>query len=384
MHPRLLLSVGNFFGAAHFFLVLCVSATYLAQYFDDTQVGFVISGAAVLSLAAFPFMPVFVRQVGARTGLASLALGQAVIATTLAVPVSAAFAALGIILLIGISPFTAYLFDLLLEAATTDESQSGTVRTLFLTMASVALVGTPLLIGFLLGTTEAYGRVFLVAAVALAPLIALLTVERFPEVASPHLSTLRATASCLAKSADLRATTLAYLVLQVFFMLAPLYIPLYLHDTLGIPWSELGWMFAVMLLPFLFVEYPAGYIADRWLGDKELLFAGFCIAGTAFALVGLMTADTPLLIIALVLFLTRVGGALIEAMTEGHFFRRVSAQDTETITLFRMMRPLGTLIGPLLGGALLLTGSYTALFMVSGALIVALGIIATLPLVDSR
>ncbi len=381
MHPRIVLSVGNFFGAAHFFLVLYVAATYLAGFMNDLQVSLVISSAAALSLAGFPFMPSLTRRLGARRALIVFSLLQAVIATVLTLPTSAPFAALGIILLVGLSPLAAFLLDLLLEAATPNDSESGIVRTAFLTAGSVALVSTPLVIAVLLGPAEAYERVFLAAAVVLTPLIALLAVERLPEKKPPALGHLAATLACCFKSSDLRATTLAFLVLQIFYTLAPLYIPLYLHEALGIPWTELGWIFAVMLLPFVFVEFPAGYVADRWLGDKELLFGGFIVLGTSFALVSFISEQTPLLLVALILFLTRVGAALVEAMTEGHFFRRVSALDTETITLFRMMRPLGTLVAPLIGGVLLVSG-YPALFVVSGALIVAVGIIVTLPLID--
>ena len=383
MHPRIVLSAGNFFGAAHFFLVLYVAATYLAGFMSDAQVGLVISVAAMVSLAAFPFMPQLVRHAGARRSLAGFSLIQAVVATVLTLPVSAPFAALGIIILIGLAPLSAFLLDLLLEAATSDEAESGMIRTAFLTVGSIALVSTPLVIGFLLGPAEAYERVFLAAAIVLTPLIALVASERLPEKSAPVLGNFMATLACCFKSKDLRATTLAFLVLQIFYTLAPLYIPLYLHEVLGIPWTELGWIFAVMLLPFVFVQFPAGYVADRWLGDKELLFGGFVVLGTSFALVSLITESTSLVLIALLLFLTRVGAALVEAMTDSHFFRRVSALDTETITLFRMMRPLGTLIAPLIGGVLLVSG-YPALFIVSGALIVAIGVLVTLPLVDVR
>lgn len=383
MHPRIVLSVGNFFGAAHFFLVLYVAATYLADFMSDAQVGLVISSAAALSLAAFPFMPSLVRRMGARRALVALSLAQAVVATVLTLPVSATFAALGIMVLIGLSPLAAFLLDLLLEAATPNETESGMVRTTFLTVGSIALVSTPLLIGVLLGPAEAYERVFLAAAIVLTPLIALLAAERLPENSAPELGNFMATLSCCVKNQDLRATTLAFLILQIFYTLAPLYIPLYLHEVLGIPWTQLGWIFAVMLLPFVFVQFPAGYIADRWLGDKELLLGGFVVLGTSFALVSFISEETSLLFVALLLLLTRVGAALVEAMTDSHFFRRVSALDTETITLFRMMRPLGTLIAPLIGGVLLVSG-YPALFIVSGALIVAVGVIVTLPLVDVR
>lgn len=384
MHPRTVLSVGNFFGAGHFFLIIYVVAPYLALFMPAAQTGLVISLGALITLVVFPFMPRLVRRYGAKRLAIALAFLQAVTISVLALSPGMVFAILCIAIVCATAPLISYQLDLLLEAATTEEGTTGRIRTLFITTGSVALIMAPLLIGFLLDGTEAYWRVFLAAALSLTPFITLLLLEPLPEGEPPHLAAIQETCVCLWSDPDLRAASLGYGVLQLFFHLAPLYIPLYLHTVLGFPWSDLGWIFAIMLLPFVFIEYPAGLIADRWLGDKELLIAGFVITGIAFAAIGFITATTPLAIIALILFVSRIGGALIEAMVESHFFRRVTGHDANTISVFRMMRPLGALIAPLFASVLLLSGNYLLFFMVSGALIVALGIVATIPLRDTR
>lgn len=384
MHPRLVLSIGNFFGAAHFFLVIFVIAPYLALFMPEAQTGLVVSLGALITLLVFPFVPRVVRKFGAKRVAIGLAFLQAVTISVLALSPSMVFAVLCVAIVCATSPLITYQLDLLLEAATSAEKDTGRTRTLFITAASVALVIAPLLIGFLLDGTEAYWRVFLAAAISLTPFIALLLLEKLPEGEPPHLAAVRSTCFCLWSDPDLRAAALGNGVLQFFFHLAPLYIPLYLHTVLGFPWSDLGWVFAVMLLPFVFIEYPAGWIADKWLGDKELLVTGFVIIGIAFATVGFITASTPLIVIAAILFVSRIGAALSEAMVESHFFRRVSERDANTISVFRMMRPVSALVAPLFASALLLSGNYLVFFMVSGALIVALGIIVTIPLRDVR
>lgn len=384
MHPRLVLSVGNFFGAAHFFLVIYVVAPYLALFMPEAQTGLVVSLGALITLSVFPLMPRMVRAFGAKRMAIGLAFLQAVTVSVLALSPSIVFAILCVAIVCAVSPLIAYQLDLLLEAATSAEADTGQARTLFITAGSIALIIAPLLIGFLLDGTEAYWRVFLAAALSLTPFIALLLLEKLPEGEPPHLAAVRSTCSCLWSNPDLRAAALGNGVLQFFFHLAPLYIPLYLHTVLGFPWSDLGWVFAVMLLPFVFIEYPAGWIADRYLGDKELLIAGFIIMGCAFAAVGFITASTPLIVIVAILFVSRIGGALSEAMVESHFFRRVSERDANTISVYRMMRPVGALVAPLFASVLLITENYLVFFMVSGALIVALGIIVTIPLKDVR
>lgn len=384
MHPRLVLSTGNFFSAMYFALVLVIAAPYLALFLPESQVGLVISLGALITLCVFPFVPRLVRRYSSRTLAIAFAFSQAVLLSVLAAAPAPLFAIICIALIFATAPFISYQLDLLLECASTDESSAGRVRTLFITAASLAYVVAPLLVAFLIDGTDAYWKIFLAAALSLTPFIALLIFEKLPEGEPPELHAMLATCSCLWKDKDLRAATLAGAVLQFFFHLAPLYVPLYLHTVLGFPWDELGWIFALMLVPFLFVEYPAGYIADRWIGDKELLITGIVIMGAAFAAIGFITATTPLFVIAAILFATRIGAALVEAMTEGHFFRRVSGKDATTISLFRMTRPFGALVAPLFASALLLTGNFVLFFLVSGALIVALGIVFTIPLKDVR
>lgn len=384
MHPRLVLSLGNFFSAVYFSLILFILAPYLALFLPDAHIGLVVSLGALITLVTFPFVPHLIGRFGSKRLALLFAFFQAVLLSVLALSPAMPFALLTVVLICAAAPFISYLLDLLLQAATRDSESTGQVRTLFLTGASVAYIITPLLIAFLIDGTEAYWRVFLAAAVSLTPFIALLFFERLPEGEPPHIAAITSTCLCLWSNPDLRAATLGNGVLQFFFGLVPLYIPLYLHTVLGFPWSDLGWVFAVMLLPFLFVEYPAGWIADRWLGDKELLITGFIIMGISLACVGFITESTPLIVIAAILFVSRIGAALSEAMVESHFFRRVSERDANTISVFRMMRPVGALIAPLFASVLLVTGNYLLFFMVSGALIVALGIIVTIPLRDVR
>jgi hypothetical protein len=47
-----------------------------------------------------------------------------------------------------------------------------------------------------------------------------------------------------------------------------------------------------------------------------------------------------------VLFASRVGAALIEAMRESYFFKIVDAKDVGYINIFRITAPLGYILGP--------------------------------------
>ncbi len=378
MKDQTLLSFANFFSAIHFFLVVYVMAPYLATLMPANVSGIALSLGAIVTLSTFPFMPKLVARQGAQP-LAILFAGlEFLILILLASSPSPLLAVLLIALACATSPLLAYQLDLLLEASVEDEATTGRVRTTFLTAGNIALVLTPLLIGLLLGTGNQYPRVFMVAALSLIPFVFLMIAKRLPRPETPKMHSLTDACLCIANDTDLRAVALANAVLQFFYHLAPIFIPLYLHTVLFIPWSTLGWMFAIMLVPFVLLEYPAGYLADKKMGDKFFLAVGFVIIGLSFAALGIVGVGTPLWVILAILITTRIGAALVEAMAEGHFFRRVTEEDTNTVSVFRMMRPMGALIAPIIGTLLLSSIGYAGLFFVSGFLILITGFVSSL------
>ncbi len=384
MSPRLALSFGNFFSSAHFFIIIYILGPYLTAFLPDSETGLVVSAGALLTLISFPFMPRLVVRYGARTLALILAALEAVILLLLAQEPSAAIAITCVALACAISPLIAYQLDLLLEATVAEEGVTGRIRTAFLTAGNLALIIAPFLIGVLLDGTNEYWRVFLAASISLTPFLTLFLIEKVPEGTPPLLGNIWTTCLCVFADRDLRAIAIANAVLQIFDHLAPLYIPLYLHTALGMPWSQLGWMFVVMLLPFPLLEYPAGIIADRWLGDKELLVFGFTLTGISLAAIGFITNATPLLTVLAILVLSRVGVALAEAMVEGHFFRRVSERDATTVGVFRIMRPIAALTAPIAASLVLGFSNYLVLFVATGAVILVFGVGSALKIDDIR
>lgn len=141
-------------------------------------------------------------------------------------------------------------------------------------------------------------------------------------------------------------------------------------------------MFAVMLLPFALLELPAGKIADRLLGEKELLAAGFIITAFFTALMSL-TVAADIVFWTFILFMTRVGASLIEIMTESYFFKHVGGGDNTLIGFFRIMRPAAYIAGPLVGTIALVFVDFRFIFLILSA-IVLLGLYYTSMIRDTR
>lgn len=386
MHPKRVLFISNFFAAIHFFLIVYVIAPYLATFISDSQTGLVIAAGAVGTLVSFPFVPRLATRYGIRKLAIAVASVIAVALMVLAAQPSFWIAAFCIALVCAVSPFIQYLMDLLLEVVSTVQDEIARTRALFITAGNVALILAPLIIALVIDGTNEYWRIFLLASISLTPFITLFLYENLPEKHPTQHFKMIESCRCLWEKQDVRAAIWANFVLQFFYHIAPFYIPLYLHGVLGIPWSELGWMFAVMLLPFVLIEYPAGYIADRWLGERELLAAGIIITALSVIALAFTTSTTSLLLITAILFCIRVGNALMEAMADGHFFKRVSIDDANTVTLYRMTRPIAALVAPLCASLILvLTGdSYTALFVAIAGIVLCSGLLSIRYIRDDR
>jgi MFS family permease len=384
MHPRIILSVGNFFFSIFSSLVAIILFPYLSQFIPAAYIGFIIAGGAVGAIALFPFLPKIVERYGAQQIALAFVLIEMVVLFALAAAPGAIAGILLMAVTIAMQPFLSYEFDLLVEATIADTNTTGRVRALFRTAWSVAALAAPLLLGALLTTSDSYSRVFLAAAVTLVPIVVLFAIRKLPEGPAPHLGRMFDTLVCIMRTRDLAAVTFGNLILYLFYVWMPLYTPFYLHNVLGISWSNLGWMFSLMLIPYVVVEYPASWVADQFLGDKELMFAGFLIAGGSLAALSLLTPATPFVVILAILVASRVGAALVEAMVEAHFFRRVSKRDINSVGIFRSVWPLSYIIGPLIGSIILIYGDYASFFFVTGIFIALAGASATLLIKDFR
>ncbi|MBI5405529.1 MFS transporter [Candidatus Kaiserbacteria bacterium] len=384
MSPRIILFVGNFFFSMFAALPTFVLLPYLSSFMPAAYAGLVIAGGALVALALFPLQPRLVARYGAQQLALFFAVAEVIALLALATAPGAVAAALLIAVSVSLQPFLYYELDLLLEATIAEEGTTGRVRALFLTAWNIGGLTAPLLLGTLLDDTSAYGRVFLAAGALLIPFIVLFAARRLPRGGAPALSPMRDTFACIIRDRDFSAVTFGHFLLYLFFLWAPLYTPAYLHTELGIPWTSLGWMFSVMLIPYVVLQYPAGWIADRMIGDKELMFVGFLVAGGALAAIGLLSSASPIAVILLVLAASRVGAALVESMTEGHFFRRVTEKDINSVSIFRGIWPLANLVAPVAGSLILLFGNYQILFASTGIFLALAGSMAALLIKDFR
>lgn len=255
---------------------------------------------------------------------------------------------LGVLLFFIIMQVTSYLIwinlDIFLES-TSDDKTTGRTRTIYLTFKNLAWVFAPAISAWLV-ESKGYETTFFVSALVMIPflIIFLLTRKQLKDTAIDAPKTpLRVALKETFKNKNLMAVYVAAGQLSIFLNAAVVFLPIHLHQNLGFSWSQLSIAFSIMLIPFLLVEIPAGILADKHIGEKELLTLGFLIIITCLAIFFISTSNN-IWFWATILFISRIGVALIEAMRESYFFKNVDSHDIEKINIFRTAAPLGYVI----------------------------------------
>lgn len=240
------------------------------------------------------------------------------------------------------------VFDIILEAYSTD-GETGRVRGAYLSVWNFGFLIGPIFSVYVL---ENYGfnMIFLVSMILyicifLAVFVALNDIRG--HVKKQNLSTKKTVAKFRENSNLINAYWLSF-TLRFFYAAMTIYMPLYLRET-GLSWGEIGIIFSIMLVPFILVQYPAGVLADKKFGEKEMLLIGLVIM--IFSVIFMyLVKEATFVFWATILFVSRVGAALFEAMQDSYFYKQIDENDISLINFFRSTRAVAyiassTLIG---------------------------------------
>lgn len=377
-----LLYLASFFISFHLFLLTYINSSFLTTFVDKTYVGIIYVVGALLAIGALFFIVNVLRTIGNYKTLLALTLIEMGLVLSLAIFTKAFIIIPIFILYLTIYPLILFGLDIFLESFSKTESTTGNVRGIFLTMQSIALVLSPLVIGLIVGNDN-FWKVYVLSAAFIIPFIYVI-IRRFRNFADPAYNSfhIRKTLSEVFHNRNLYGIFMSQFIMRLFFAWMVIYTPIYLHEQIGFEWSAIGIIFTIMLLPYLLVEWPAGKIADSRFGEKEMLTLGFIIAAFATVFISIVT-EANLILWAIILLFTRLGTSLIEIMTESYFFKHVDGNDADIISLFRMIRPLGYVIGPILATLLLLVIDLRFIFVVL-SVILLYGIRYSLSIKDTR
>lgn len=259
--------------------------------------------------------------------------------------------------------------DIFLEEVSSDES-TGRVRTTYLTCMNLGWMLGPVISARLIELAD-YPLSAFSGALIMIPLLLIIAYRKNnlkDKVKRTKQGTVKSFKK-LWKNKNLRGVFIATSALNIFYSAAVLYIPIHLNQNLGIPWSQLGLMFSISLLPFIIFQLPVGLLADKYFGEKEMMIMGLFILFCSLFL--FFYIKTPLALLwAVILFFSRIGAALVEATSNTYFFKNVSSKDLGFINVFRMSHSLGYLIGAAFSSFVLLFLGINYVFLALAIIII--------------
>lgn len=376
-----LLYVANFVLSFHLYFVVYINSSFLSTFIEERFVGTIYIIASILGIVALLIVSNLLRKFGNYHLLLYFAIAELLIFLGLAFLNTVVFILPIFIVYLALYPLILYNLDIFIESFIKKENTTGSIRGAFLTITNTALILAPLVAGFIL-TNGDFGKIYLISSLFLIPF--LLIIVRFRNFKDPvyHNLNIKETFLCVKNDKKMYNIFMSHFLMRFFFSWMVIYMPIYLTQHIGFTWAEFGILTFIVLLPFALLEWPAGRIADKFIGEKELLSVGFIIVAFFISFVSFIETTDFLFWVA-VLFAVRIGASLIEIMTESYFFKHVGGDDNSTISFFRITRPVAYILGPIVATVALQFLDFQYIWLILG-IITLYGLRYSLTLEDTR
>lgn len=256
--------------------------------------------------------------------------------------------------------------DVILESFSIDKF-TGRIRGLHLTIINAGFLFGPLLSMEILGKFNFYGIFFILFFLNIIIFITAILGLRNVDHHFQQEYGIRDVVKKIIKRKEVVSIYYIAFVLELFYALMIIYVPLYLID-LGFSWDNIGWAFTVMLVPFVILQYPVGFMVDKRWSEKKLLIISLLVMLVS-TLVVFFTSSKSVAIWAIILFATRIGAALIEILRDSYFYKEIDARDVDFINFFRTAMPMGYIVATVLSFVVLIFFPIKFAFIIVAAII---------------
>lgn len=378
---RKIIYLAGFLFSVPLALTSYVNSSYLKEYISEYGVGILYTVASILAILFLFRMPKILTRHGNKkfiivSGIVTLvSLGLIALSENIYVIVPAF-----VLFFIGSDLILASL-DIFVEDFSTNKS-IGRFRGIYLTFVNLAWVISQMISGSIIKKSSFTGiYLFSSLFIILMILVFVFLLKNFKDPDYKRVSVLK-TFKHILRNSKLHKIYTIFFILKFFFAWMIIYTPIYLHEEIGFGWNQIGTIFSIMLLPFVLLTFPIGKLSDK-IGEKKMLILGFVIC-SIFTLFIPFIGIKAVWVFASILFMTRVGAALIEAMSEIYFFRIVSEADADVIAFFKNTYPLSFVVAPLVATVILFFLPHFSLLYPILSVILLLGLILSLRLKDVK
>ncbi len=380
-HNRKIIYLAGFLFSIPIAITSYINSSFLEAYVGAYYVGIIYVIASIITIFGLFKIPKILTYLGNR--LTTLIFGSLMfLSFSLLAFVKDVFIVIPAFI---ISFLSINLLFVSLDIFVEDFSKSsniGSLRGYYLAIINLAWVISQILSGPIISKSSFagvyfFGTIFIFATL----LIFILFFRKFkdPEYKKVPVSK---TIKSFIQNKNLSGIYFINLILKFFYAWMVIYTPIYLHEYMNFGWDKIGIMFSMMLIPFVLVEFPSGKISDK-IGEKKMLLLGFFIISISTLLIPFIR-EPNMWSWVIILFLSRVGAAFIEVMSESYFFKTINERNADEIDFFRNTTPLSYIIAPLLAiPVLLFIPSFSYLFFVLG-IILLIGLFITLQIKDIR
>jgi MFS family permease len=388
-HAFIILSILMFFFSAQVSLDMYVDSSYLKSTilttpgFADTHawmnpdnvIGALYTVASFITLLGLILAPRILRRFGNYKWTLSILIVHMLLLLGLAFSNTAWLVIPLFMVESALTSILYFNFDVFLEHYSKDEN-TGVIRGIFIAVSSIAWFTPPFFAGIIV---DHYGfsLIYLTGALLIIPtvIIMVLYMSGFKDMRY-DAKTIALTPSDEKRKPDVARIRWVQFFLQFFYAWMIIYAPLYFHDVVGVSYQDFGMIMAVALTAFVIFPTPQGWLADKLLGEKEMLVIGFFLMGiSCLAIPYLASFHLGLWWWAALLFIGRSGASTVETMAEVYFFKQIDGHNASYIGSFRRTRPMAFIVAPLLATALL---QFKAVDM--GGLFILLGLIMLIAL----
>lgn len=371
---KLMVYVLVFLSALHITPAGYFNSLFLSQFIGSEYVGYIYAAGSVMAVILFAYIKVVLNHIGNyKTFMRSLWVdfgSMLILSSSLLVPDPISYGPLWIsAFIVGYVArmITVFNTDIFLEHYS-DNRDTGKIRGFYLTSINLAFVMGPFISSLLITDVTNAAKVYVWGAVVLIPimLIARFHFNKFDDREYKRTKLVKTIRKVLAHP-DLSKVCACDFLLRFFYSWMVIYAPIFLSQ-IGFTLAEIGTIISFALLPFVLFQLPAGRIADKILGEKELLTAGFIIMGL-FTISMSLFDQRIFWLWAGIMFVTRIGASMVEIMNETYLFKKINDSDVDILSLYRSISPFTYLISPILASILLIHFEINHLFVFLGCLV---------------
>ncbi|MFA6324853.1 MAG: MFS transporter [Candidatus Paceibacterota bacterium] len=358
-----------------------INSSFLKTFVNKDYVGLIYIIASIITIWGFLNIPKLLSHIGNKKTSIFFSILIFLSLISLAFTNNKIVAIISFVIYFTSSNLIITSLDVFIEHFSKDKS-TGKFRGIYLTIINLAWVIAQTISSSIISKSSFKG-IYLFASFFIIFLITvfIFLIHDFKDPEYKNIAIKKTIKSFLQKK-RISKVYLINFILKFFYAWMVIYTPIYLNEYMHFDWKQIGFIFSIMLIPFILLDYPLGKLSDK-TGEKKMLIIGFLVI-IIFTILIPLTKSNNIWTWALILFGTRVGAAIIEIMSEVYFFKIVKEVDANEISFFRNNNPLAYIIAPLLAvPILLLIPSFEYMFYILGAILL-FGLFITIKIKDVK